>query len=332
MEEVGGSIPSSSTLSWSVRSLANRRIRVRRTRSPARAASQSGPIGTRVDGSPRLRFRFALDDGGTRSSPGRGPARLPRRRRRPPDDHRERAGWLPTVKYSVSGRKGIREARHPLLRPVPHRWRQAQRSTAVARAVRRVRDQLPLEMGRGAIALRHTRLREAGTRTGAVPCPLLPGDRLLNCRRSSQDSSPPRGTSNDAPSEHVRFRRGAWAPTDQQTGRRAARVLRLRDDDVASRAGGRTSTTRSTFIVRRMRDLVEVIVPFMDEHLPPSYKRDQYEVWRTALLGTGSTGCGVGGRARWSGAPTPASQGPLPAPLLRGVQALTGDRGPGGRR
>jgi hypothetical protein len=39
-----------------------------------------------------------------------------------------------------------------------------------------------------------------------------------------------------------------------------------------------------TFTVRRMRDLVEVIVPFMDEHLPPSYKRDQYEVWRGLLL------------------------------------------------
>jgi hypothetical protein len=39
-----------------------------------------------------------------------------------------------------------------------------------------------------------------------------------------------------------------------------------------------------TFVVRRLRDLVEVIVPFMDEHLPPSYKRDQYEVWRAALL------------------------------------------------
>ncbi len=31
-------------------------------------------------------------------------------------------------------------------------------------------------------------------------------------------------------------------------------------------------------------DLVEVIVPFMDEHLPPSHKRRQYLAWRTALL------------------------------------------------
>jgi hypothetical protein len=36
--------------------------------------------------------------------------------------------------------------------------------------------------------------------------------------------------------------------------------------------------------VRAMRDLIEVILPFMDEHLPPSYKRDQYEVWRAALV------------------------------------------------
>lgn len=36
--------------------------------------------------------------------------------------------------------------------------------------------------------------------------------------------------------------------------------------------------------VRKTQDLVEVIVPFMDEHLPPSYKREQYEAWRAALL------------------------------------------------
>jgi hypothetical protein len=39
-----------------------------------------------------------------------------------------------------------------------------------------------------------------------------------------------------------------------------------------------------TYLVRRLRDLVEVIVPFMDEHLPPSYKRTQYENWRSELL------------------------------------------------
>jgi hypothetical protein len=38
------------------------------------------------------------------------------------------------------------------------------------------------------------------------------------------------------------------------------------------------------FQVRKLRDLVEVIVPFMDEHLPPSHKREQYLVWRTELL------------------------------------------------
>ncbi len=38
------------------------------------------------------------------------------------------------------------------------------------------------------------------------------------------------------------------------------------------------------FAVRSLRELVEVVVPFMDEHLPPSYKRIQYEAWRTRLL------------------------------------------------
>jgi hypothetical protein len=39
-----------------------------------------------------------------------------------------------------------------------------------------------------------------------------------------------------------------------------------------------------TFRVNRLRELVDVVVPFMDEHLPASYKRQQYEAWRAKLL------------------------------------------------
>jgi len=39
-----------------------------------------------------------------------------------------------------------------------------------------------------------------------------------------------------------------------------------------------------TFQVSALRDLIEVVVPFMDEHLPPSYKREQYLAWRFDLL------------------------------------------------
>lgn len=38
------------------------------------------------------------------------------------------------------------------------------------------------------------------------------------------------------------------------------------------------------FSVQSLRDLVEVVVPFIDEHLAPSFKRAQHESWRTALL------------------------------------------------
>ena len=41
------------------------------------------------------------------------------------------------------------------------------------------------------------------------------------------------------------------------------------------------------FAVQGRRDLVEVVVPFLDAHLPPSHKRDQYEAWRAALLRAG---------------------------------------------
>ncbi len=38
------------------------------------------------------------------------------------------------------------------------------------------------------------------------------------------------------------------------------------------------------FVVQSTRALVDVIVPFMDEHLPTSHKRDQYLEWRARLL------------------------------------------------
>lgn len=41
----------------------------------------------------------------------------------------------------------------------------------------------------------------------------------------------------------------------------------------------------SAYVVRAFPDLTGVIVPFMDAHLPPSYKRSQYERWRDDLLG-----------------------------------------------
>ncbi len=38
------------------------------------------------------------------------------------------------------------------------------------------------------------------------------------------------------------------------------------------------------FQVRALPDPVGVVVPFMDEHLPPSHKRSQYLRWREALM------------------------------------------------
>jgi len=38
------------------------------------------------------------------------------------------------------------------------------------------------------------------------------------------------------------------------------------------------------FAVRAFADLLDVVVPFMDEHLPHSYKREQYLRWRAELL------------------------------------------------
>lgn len=52
------------------------------------------------------------------------------------------------------------------------------------------------------------------------------------------------------------------------------------------------------FAVRSLPALVEVVVPFMDEHLPPSYKRTQYEAWRARLLHYWEHDAKRSGRAR----------------------------------
>jgi LAGLIDADG endonuclease len=40
----------------------------------------------------------------------------------------------------------------------------------------------------------------------------------------------------------------------------------------------------SNLNITALRELLEVVVPFMDAHLPPSYKREQYLSWRGRLL------------------------------------------------
>lgn len=39
-----------------------------------------------------------------------------------------------------------------------------------------------------------------------------------------------------------------------------------------------------TFVMQGIRDHLEVTIPFMDAHLPVSYKREQYLAWRDRLL------------------------------------------------
>jgi hypothetical protein len=40
----------------------------------------------------------------------------------------------------------------------------------------------------------------------------------------------------------------------------------------------------ANFTVAAQRELLDAVVPFMDAHLPPSYKREQYLAWRERLL------------------------------------------------
>lgn len=41
---------------------------------------------------------------------------------------------------------------------------------------------------------------------------------------------------------------------------------------------------QSTFAIGSAHDLIGLVVPFMDQHLPPSHKRDQYLDWRERLF------------------------------------------------
>jgi hypothetical protein len=41
---------------------------------------------------------------------------------------------------------------------------------------------------------------------------------------------------------------------------------------------------QSTFSVTAQRELLGVVVPFIDAHLPPSYKRHQYLAWKERLF------------------------------------------------
>jgi hypothetical protein len=38
------------------------------------------------------------------------------------------------------------------------------------------------------------------------------------------------------------------------------------------------------WVVRSLPNLVDVVVPFLDEHLPASYKRQQFLAWRAELM------------------------------------------------
>jgi hypothetical protein len=39
-----------------------------------------------------------------------------------------------------------------------------------------------------------------------------------------------------------------------------------------------------TFVIRSLKTHLDVTIPFMDVHLPPSYKREQYLAWKAKLL------------------------------------------------
>lgn len=102
--------------------------------------------------------------------------------------------------------------------------------------------------------------------------------------------------------DHLDFLGGFVAAegTLVHTGRRFAFRVSLGAQDAATcemflaclRVGSISTAPRRTahyddevsYAVQSLRELVEVVVPFLDEHLPASYKRQQYLAWRAELL------------------------------------------------
>ena len=172
MEEAGGSIPPSSTSSGLSATAAAAGYSLAGlvagegcfTVEPAPAARSTG---RRVCGSGSCSRWPCVIVAGRRPRSGISSA-SGRSRTCPPVT----SAWQPTVNYSVSRPQERPRSGHPLLRHLPGRRSQAARSTcAGAPRFTRVRSALPLELGCRAISLRHRRLRQDRCEDGGCAVP-----------------------------------------------------------------------------------------------------------------------------------------------------------------
>ena len=257
-----------------------------RASSPARGASSSraGPALSR-DGSPRLRFGFSVDDGGAdrpllealQTFLGVGSIQ---------DQPPAVAHQLPIVHVCASTRIEHTGRDDPVRGSVPPSLRQARPVRELARRARRVRarpsDPVRAEVPRRARCPDATS-RSVAARSVAATTTVPPATEAVAAFIGGFVAA--EGTLRLHRDRRPRFRFAVGLGRDGQ--RDVSRtshaffgcgsVCRLR------RGASRTTTTSAPSSSRALRDHLAVTIPFMDEHLPVSYKREQYLAWRDTV-------------------------------------------------
>lgn len=127
-----------------------------------------------------------------------------------------------------------------------------------------------------------------------MSAPLLLGDRLLRSLRTSPESSRPRARSSGTAGRFV-FK-VELADDDRVTCDLLRTFLGVGTVRWYPRRAERFKDV-VVYALSARADLVDRVIPFMDSHLPPCHKRQQYDVWRDALL-TQEPGRRAGGRPR----------------------------------
>ena len=321
MEEVRGSIPLAPLSS--VRAASHRSGFVARRADRRRGVLHGRPARTRVDGSPRLRFRFTPDDGRPR------PAAARRRLRRfigvgsiqHEPARSARAGSRPSTYAVAAGRASAsRSSRSATRTCIAGAQAHAVPATG-ASSFHEYEARFPSNWGAGhppaPSPAARSRCEDGGsavsttTRRPATEVAAYLGGFVAaeGCFHARPETGGSRSPSRSVPAT------GRWSScSTSSSGAAASRRYGRRqphyDDEV-------------TFVVRRLRDLVEVVVPFMDEHLPPRTSATSTSAGGPRCSTTGSTALAGDGSARSPAATAPAGQGPVPAPLLRGVRVLT---------
>ena len=294
MEEVRSSILLSSTTQDRDRGTSLRLV-PRRFRGREGCFSVTRKLPPYADGDPRLRFVFVVQVArrdrhlleGLQRTLACGSIH-----EKPP----ARDGWQPTSVFTVSGIRSHRKRvipfmdRHLLGGHKRHQfelWVQAMDAYELAH---------PSRWGKGPSTCRIEGCDRPVARPRAVPVPLLPGDRPLMAMTVYELAEFLGGVvaaEGTFVRSFIRGPSGNRRPTFTFAvglGASDAGTCHLLQSFLGVGQVRRYPRRKAHFddevvyAIRSIDLLVSVVVPFMDDHLPPSHKREQYLAWRAELL------------------------------------------------